>query len=180
MASVLLLTTSRGGVETVLPALSLLPHKVRIAPLTPAALVDVKDAEVLMVDGRTELVASRSLCQLTATTIETPPVVLVVGGGGGSVGGASGGAADVVVDTAGPAEIDARIRIVIERAAQATRPEPERVETGDLVIDPSSYTARLRGVALDLTYKEFELLKYLPATPGRVSPRAPPPQGVGG
>ncbi len=172
MASVLLLTTSRGGVETVLPALSLLPHKVRIAPLTPAALVDVKDAEVLMVDGRTELVASRSLCQLTATTIETPPVLLVVTEGGWSVVGASWGAADVVVDTAGPAEIDARIRIVIERAAQATRPEPERVETGDLVIDPSSYTARLRGVALDLTYKEFELLKYLAANPGRVYTRA--------
>lgn len=172
MANVLLLTGSRGGVDRVLPALSLLPHRVRVAPLTPAALVEAADADILMVDGRTELVASRSLCQMTATTIETPPVLLVVTEGGWSVVGASWGAADVVVDSAGPAEIDARIRMVIERAASAAPPERERVETGDLVIDGSSYTARLRGSALDLTYKEFELLKYLAANPGRVYTRA--------
>jgi len=172
VANVLLLTASSGGVDRVLPAFALLPHRVRVAPLTPAALVDTKDADVLVLDSRTELVASRALCQLTASTIETPPVLLVVTEGGWSVVGANWGAADVVVDSAGPAEIDARIRMMLERVAATTPLEPERVETGDLVIDPSSYTARLRGAALDLTYKEFELLKHLAANPGRVFTRA--------
>lgn len=39
---------------------------------------------------------------------------------------------------------------------------------GELVIDEGTYTARLRGRPLDLTYKEFELLKYLAQHAGRV------------
>src|SRR5581483_1332588 len=43
---------------------------------------------------------------------------------------------------------------------------------GELVIDEATYTARLRGRLLDLTYKEFELLKYLAQHAGRVFTRA--------
>ena len=43
---------------------------------------------------------------------------------------------------------------------------------GELVIDEATYAARLRGRPLDLTYKEFELLKYLAQHPGRVFTRA--------
>ena len=40
------------------------------------------------------------------------------------------------------------------------------------MIDEHSYSAKLRGRPLDLTYKEFELLKYLAQHPGRVFSRA--------
>ena len=43
---------------------------------------------------------------------------------------------------------------------------------GDLVIEEATYTARLKGRALELTYKEFELLKYLAQHAGRVFTRA--------
>ena len=43
---------------------------------------------------------------------------------------------------------------------------------GELVIDEATYMARLRGRPLDLTYKEFELLKYLAQHAGRVFTRA--------
>lgn len=43
-----------------------------------------------------------------------------------------------------------------------------KVSLGELVIDEGTYTARLRGRPLDLTYKEFELLKYLAQHAGRV------------
>jgi DNA-binding response OmpR family regulator len=39
------------------------------------------------------------------------------------------------------------------------------------VIDEASYTAKLNGRALDLTYKEFELFKFLAQHPGRVFTR---------
>ena len=40
------------------------------------------------------------------------------------------------------------------------------------MIDESTYTARVRRTVLDLTYKEFELLKFLATHPGRVFTRA--------
>jgi len=46
------------------------------------------------------------------------------------------------------------------------------IRSGELTIDEATYSARLRGRSLDLTFKEFELLKYLAQHPGRVFTRA--------
>ena len=78
------------------------------------------------------------------------------------------GVADVVLDTAGPAEFDARIRLHAGHAPtddglhQRRRHHHRR---GRLL------TPRLDGQPLDLTYTEFELLKYLVQHPGRVFSR---------
>jgi DNA-binding response OmpR family regulator len=80
-----------------------------------------------------------------------------------------------MLDTAGPAEVDARIRLAIGTHAafmNATDPSTGEIRTGDVVIDENSYTARIKGRALDLTFKEFELLKYLAQHPGRVFTRS--------
>jgi DNA-binding response OmpR family regulator len=45
------------------------------------------------------------------------------------------------------------------------------VRVGELVVDPVSYQVRLKGRPLDLTYKEFELLRFLAGRPGRVCTR---------
>jgi DNA-binding response OmpR family regulator len=45
------------------------------------------------------------------------------------------------------------------------------VRAGELNIDPDTYAAKLKGRPLDLTYKEFELLKFLSQHPGRVFTR---------
>ncbi|MCW2614814.1 MAG: putative two component transcriptional regulator, winged helix family, partial [Frankiales bacterium] len=57
-------------------------------------------------------------------------------------------------------------------AAAAPAGDPGVVRAGELTIDEGTYTCRLRGRALDLTFKEFELLKYLAQHPGRVFTRA--------
>jgi DNA-binding response OmpR family regulator len=80
-----------------------------------------------------------------------------------------------MLDTAGPAEVDARIRLAIGTHAalmSATDPSTGEIRTGEVVIDENSYTARIKGRALDLTFKEFELLKYLAQHPGRVFTRS--------
>jgi DNA-binding response OmpR family regulator len=46
------------------------------------------------------------------------------------------------------------------------------IRNGDLVVDEATYSAKLKGRVLDLTFKEFELLKYLAQHPGRVFTRA--------
>ena len=45
------------------------------------------------------------------------------------------------------------------------------IRSGGVVIEEASYTAKLDGRMLDLTFKEFELLKYLAQHPGRVFTR---------
>jgi DNA-binding response OmpR family regulator len=78
---------------------------------------------------------------------------------------------DVVLATAAPAEVEARLRLASERLASERDEVQPVIRNGDLVIDETTYTAKLRGTTLDLTYKEFELLKYLAQHPGRVFTR---------
>ena len=58
------------------------------------------------------------------------------------------------------------------RVAPQADDEPSRISAGELTIDEDAYSARIRSRALDLTYKEFELLKHLAQHPGRVFTRA--------
>jgi DNA-binding response OmpR family regulator len=95
--------------------------------------------------------------------------------GGLSAINADWGIDDVILDTAGPAEVDARIRIVIGQSAiaqLASNPSSGEIRSGEVIIDESSYTAKIKGRVLDLTFKEFELLKYLAQHPGRVFTRS--------
>ena len=77
---------------------------------------------------------------------------------------------DVILDSAGPAELEARLRLASARGATADDASTE-IHASGVVIDEASYTARVSGTALNLTYKEFELLKYLAQHPGRVFTR---------
>ena len=54
----------------------------------------------------------------------------------------------------------------------AKNPSLKEIRSGEVVIDEDSYTAKIKGRSLDLTYKEFELLKYLAQHPGRVFSRS--------
>ncbi len=174
MAQVLLLTNALQPSAEVLPALGLLLHQVRIIPAEAAALLHAPSADVILVDGRRELSHVRSLCQLIRTTGVTSPVLLVLTEGGLAAVTAEWGVDDVLLDSAGPAEVEARLRLAAGRLALAGSDDDDRAEirSGDVVIDEASYTARVRGRALDLTYKEFELLKHLAQHPGRVFTRA--------
>jgi DNA-binding response OmpR family regulator len=85
------------------------------------------------------------------------------------------GSDDVLLDSAGPAEVEARLRLAAgrNRIAEAARePESSEIRAGDVVVDEITYSAKVRGRTLDLTYKEFELLKFLAQHPGRVFTRA--------
>ncbi|WP_182112264.1 MULTISPECIES: response regulator transcription factor [unclassified Actinotalea] len=173
MADLLLLTPSAGGSVQVLPALGLLSHRVRVLPVEPSALLDAPDADVLLLDARRDLATARSTCRLLRATGLTVPLVLVLTEGGLTVVTGEWGAADILLEDASPAEVEARLRLVIERSGAANPVEDvEEISSGDLTIDAGGYTARVRGRPLDLTYKEFELLKYLAQHPGRVFTRA--------
>ncbi len=173
MADLLLLTPSAGGSAQVLPALGLLGHRVRVLPVEPSALLDAPDSDVLLLDARRDLATARSTCRLLRATGLSVPLVLILTEGGLTVVTAEWGASDILLEDASPAEVEARLRLVIERSG-ADEPDEELAEisSGDLTVDAGGYVARVRGRPLDLTYKEFELLKYLAQHPGRVFTRA--------
>ena len=175
MAKVLLLTNTHGASAEVLPALGLLQHNVRILPAEASVLVDAPEVDVLLIDARRELPAAKSLTKLITTTGIGCPIIAITTEGGLSAFNADWGISDVMLDTAGPAEVDARIRIVLGKQAASdlhNDPHSGEIRSGDVSIDESTYTARLKSEVLDLTFKEFELLKYLAQHPGRVFTRA--------
>ena len=172
MASILLLTRVMTPSGTVLPGLELLSHSVRVMHPEPTALITAPPCDVILIDGRGDLPAVRSLCRLMETTGNTTPVILVTTEGGLAAVAHDWGVTDVMLDSASPAEIEARLRLACGRAAAGPAAgDAAEIRAGDLVIDEHSYTAKLRGRALDLTFKEFELLKFLAQHPGRVFSR---------
>ncbi|GIH76036.1 response regulator transcription factor [Planobispora longispora] len=173
MSNLLLLTNALEPSAEVLPALGLLLHSVRVAPAEASALIDAPPADAVLVDARRELVQAKGLCRLLRTTGLDCPLLVIVTEGGLAAMTAEWGADDVILDSAGPAEVEARLRLAVGRLNLTTADEtPDEIRSGDLSIDEATYTARLRGRALDLTFKEFELLKYLAQHPGRVFTRA--------
>jgi DNA-binding response OmpR family regulator len=175
MAQLLLLTNALAPSTEVLPALGLLSHQVRVLPAEAAVLVDAPPADAVLVDGRRDLAGARSLCRLLRTTGLSSPLLLVLTEGGMAAVTADWGTDDVLLDSAGPAEVEARLRLATGRSRLAeavAEPENSEIRAGDVVVDEVTYSAKVRGRLLDLTYKEFELLKFLAQHPGRVFTRA--------
>ena len=167
MAQLLVLSASTDS--EVLPALGLLSHRVRQMTAEPANLVSAPGHDLILLDARRDLVATKALAKILLTTGISAPMLLVVTEGGLPTLNTEWGAADIILDTAGPREIDARIRLAVGRA-QSNKSEGQ-IHASGVVIDEASYSAKVNGHPLDLTYKEFELLRFLAQHPGRVFTR---------
>ena len=163
-----------GASAEVLPALGLLQHQVKILPAESSVLIDVPDFDCVLIDSRKDFPNVKSFTKILITTGINSPIIGITTEGGLAAINSDWGFDDVILDTAGPAEVDARIRIAISKKRVFTGENQiaTEIKSGDVVIDESSYTAKLRGRTLDLTFKEFELLKYLAQHPGRVFTRA--------
>jgi DNA-binding response OmpR family regulator len=172
MAQVLLLTRALTPSSSVLPGLELLSHHIKVMSPEPTALITAPPVDLILVDGRTDLPAVRSLCRLLETTGNTTPVILITTEGGLAAVNHEWGLTDVLLSAATPAEIEVRIRLAIGRGQiEQTALAAGEIKAGELFIDESTYTAKLRNKVLDLTFKEFELLKFFAQHPGRVFSR---------
>jgi DNA-binding response OmpR family regulator len=81
------------------------------------------------------------------------------------------GADDYMIKPFSSVHLDARVSTVLRRTGRASRVEPTVIDIGGLRVDPDERQASLHGAALALTRKEFDLLAYLAARPGRVVSR---------
>jgi len=174
MSTLLLLTNALQPSAEVLPGLALLGHQVKILPAEGSALLEAPDSDLVLVDGRQDLAHARDLCRLIRTTGSDGPVLLVVTEGGLSVVTHDWGMDDVLLHTCGPAELEARIKLAIGKLLaqrEAADPEAHVIRSGEVIVDDATYTAKIGKRHLDLTFKEFELLKFLAQHPGRVFTR---------
>ncbi|OIO38785.1 MAG: DNA-binding response regulator [Candidatus Omnitrophica bacterium CG07_land_8_20_14_0_80_50_8] len=80
------------------------------------------------------------------------------------------GADDYVSKPFSPRELIARIKAVLRRVKEKDKP-PETLKIGDLVLDFSKITVTVKNKPVELTSKEFELLKTLIQAKGRVLSR---------
>lgn len=167
MAQLLILTSAANN--DVLPALALLSHSAKLIPAQAEQLIHAPDADLILVDARNNLVPAKALCQILRTMGTSTPLLLVITEGGLAAVSPDWGVDDVILDTAGPAEVDARIRLTAGRLARTEA--SNTIRAAGVVIDEASYSAKVHGKPLDLTYKEFELLRFLAAHPSRVFTR---------
>ena len=165
----LVLSDAPGGGKTLLPALEFLDHTMAHARLSPESLTGTPDADLVLVDATRNLAAASQTCRAAAASEADRPVIVVVDDGGLAALKSGWGFEDWVLPRAQPAEVETRLRLVAERHYAVRRSRAASV--GELSIDEDTYVVRLSGRPLDLTFREFELLKYLANNPGRVFTR---------
>lgn len=173
MLHIVVLSDSSVDGSDVASSLGLLAHQLSVVPLgAAAAMVQAAGPDVVMVDAREQLVAARNCAQLLKGSGVEVPLLMVLTEGGMAAVAAHWMVDDIVLESVGPAELEARLRLLASHAEEASEPEQTVIRVGGITVDEASYSARLQGTPLNLTYKEFELLKYLVAHPGRVFTRA--------
>ena len=171
MTNIALLTSSTDSPGNILPALEVLSHPVEVHAPVAASMLETQNADVVIVDARKDFTGARALCQLLRQTgIDIPLLALLTEGGTAAISTAWT-TDDFLLDSCGPAELEARLRLAVGRIKASQPDESSEIRAAGVVIDESSYTARLNGRPLNLTYKEFELLKSLVQFPGRVFTR---------
>ncbi|WP_036922422.1 winged helix-turn-helix transcriptional regulator [Propionicicella superfundia] len=149
-----------------LPALGLLSHELAAVAADTEVLTESVSADTVVIDAREDLSGARTMCRLFAASGVTIPVLLVVGETALAVVNHEWGISDVILESAGPSEWDCRIRLLT-----SSRTPNGLIVGGGITIDEGAYSAVLMDRHLDLTYTEFELLKYLVQHPGRVFSR---------
>lgn len=176
MSKVILLSSTGESAAEILPSLSLLDHTVTLAPASAASALPAPGvpesarADAILVDARRDLVRVKELLrQLGEAGL---PVLAVISEGAWAAITPDWGVDDVILHAAEPGEVEARLRLAIGRFAGTAAGATSEVRSGELVIDEATYSARIRGTALDLTFKEFELLKFLAQHPRRVFTRS--------
>jgi DNA-binding response OmpR family regulator len=96
-------------------------------------------------------------------------MLTALGDEGDRVAGLEVGADDYVTKPFSPRELCARVRAVLRRGtAGSGREAKHHLKAGDLEIDRHRFEVKMRGRAVELTRKEFELLAAMVGTPGRV------------
>src|SRR5438128_7376905 len=149
-------------------------YDVVVAPTGSDALKQAREVhpDLVLLDIMVPQLNGWEVCRRLKQDAETKsiPVIMVTGRveEGDKVLGFEMGADDYVTKPFSPRELLARIRAVARRRRMDPVGRKNQVKVGDLEIDRHRFEVRMKGRAVALTPKEFELLALLANSPGRV------------
>ena len=147
-------TTAADGVQAIAAARQLRPDLVILDLILP----NLSGTDVCLAIRRD---SSVPIIMLTARTEEADRVI-----------GLEMGADDYITKPFSMRELIARVRAVLRRASRSdVSRDADVMHVQDINLDTSSRTAYVRGQRVDLTPREFELLKCLMSNPNRVMER---------
>lgn len=154
-----------------LHSLDLLSHEVRVSPLAVRVTESAASRfDAIIVDATRDPRRGRTACLDLKQSTQTPRLVVLTESALTALT-PEWGASDFLLPTACPAEIELRLRLAGSTGSAAHESTPTAVRVAGVTVDESNFTAKVQGRTLDLTYKEFELMYFLAANPGRVFTR---------
>jgi DNA-binding response OmpR family regulator len=134
-------------------------------PGDDGAAPDELDAVVLELASAGEDALARKFLEM-AQAGDAPPVIGILGADRLGAYDPALELDDFVLSSAPPEELSARVRQAVWKRHRVDTKNVLRC--GDLVMDLANYTVHVAGKPVELTYKEYELLRYLAQNQGRV------------
>ncbi len=140
--------------------------------------------DVILLDVMLPDLSGREVCRRIRATSAVPIIMLsALDEEVDKVVGLELGADDYITKPFGMRELRSRVRAVLRRSQRApatAEGDGERLEVGDVLLDPARRVVTVAASTVDLTYVEFELLQMLMTSPGRVFSRSQLLDGVWG
>lgn len=139
-------------------------------------LIQREKPNLVVLDLMLPGLSGMEVCKILRQRPETAklPILMLTAKAGEAdrVVGLEMGADDYLAKPFSPREMVARVRAILRRAHASSHPEPQPAyDKGALKIDFTTYEVFVRGKAVKLTLKEFELLRFLVHNPNRVLSR---------
>ncbi|MDP9298515.1 MAG: response regulator transcription factor [Actinomycetota bacterium] len=158
------------SLQTVLPALDELHRDLKLEPLAATSLGHVVelDAEAVLVDAVENPGQAWSLLEQARARDRRVPLVVIAERDQLEPHPWHEVADEVLYPGAPAAELRVRLAMVRRRAGSG---DGAMIRLGPLTIDSETYRVEASGRPVDLTFKEFELLRFLASRPGRVFTR---------
>jgi DNA-binding response OmpR family regulator len=173
LVTLLFLTETAEDLREVLPNFPVASYRIRLGSIKetgPEDLIPIHP-ELVVVDATSDLDSAHDAIRRLALAWEAglPPILVVLDAGDVAHFRLEMGADDFVLTSAPMDEIVVRLDIIARRSGRSE--DATVLKVGDLTVNPENYQVYVGGRPLDLTYKEFELLKFLAQRPGRVCAR---------
>jgi two-component system, OmpR family, response regulator RegX3 len=157
--------------EPLVRALQESGYAVEVVPDGATALKNFRPQHLLVIVDDDINMDPVELCRLLRARSEVPIIVITAADDEDRVVRAfEAGADDVVVMPTRTRELVARARAAMRRGPE---PEPEEtaIEVGEVRLDPTGYVVSVDGQRVEMTRKEFELLRLLMTNAGQTVPR---------
>jgi DNA-binding response OmpR family regulator len=136
-------------------------------------LIEEKNPDLIILDLMLPKLSGYEICRKMRSEGNVTPILMLTARGeeGDRVLGLDLGADDYVSKPFSLRELLARIRALLRRS-QPARALLDELQVGDVRVDFRSYEARKGDLPLEMTRREFQLLRALASRPGEVITRS--------